>query len=527
MDEKARSNAYKKRVSFSIVALATTLLFALGFWFHIRQSEELNFFEVSKTLTDSSNQSIKLWLEQQRRLTQSILISSKVEAYTQNPHQALLKAQAEKEIGLLVGRYPQLYNIQVLMFNNEEEPWLQNGNGEFKLNGYSIEARPLEKQKSIESTGAAEAIVEHEPYYISGIYSDENQKPIFDIAVPILKEEHVIGILNVSLNFSSLTDVLINQIDYKQTGYLFLVDDSGRTIAHRNSQYVLSNAEYLQDIVNKLLTHLSVGESHFRGNFQGANKLYYGVETGLDKNYMRNQWYLVFTQKESEIYQLSRDLAVTAIAFMIIQAFALVRLIRTFKQDQKVLAQHEVRLNSHELLQEEIKQKHDEAIRQTNLDAFTQISHFQSVQRVVERLMYNHEERPLTVALFHLDRMGLFNEQYGLTQGDMVIYYIGKLLREHFGEPEYVGRVYGDVFAILLPDLTLIEAIVALEQFRKVYDQFELVDVKAKPSISFGIVQWHGESSSELILKAEHQLKKAKKAGTNQMKYWRFRPLFF
>lgn len=516
-----RLYALNKRMRFIIASIVMTVSFSLLFGFYLRQVEKASFIEVGKTVTESSNQSVKLWLDQQRKLGQNILSFDDVKRWQASPQNQEIQQKLMRSLGILVGRFNQLENIQIILFKNSVKPWETNNSGTFKLDAYRTSAREQADQRIVEETGAAEAILEQKPYYLSAIYSDKQQKPVFDLTLPISKDNEVVGMLSITLRFSNLTDAIINKVQYKQSGYLFLIDDRGETIAHKNTSYVLSDADYLQDIVNKLLTHLNQGDNLFRGNFQGSNKLYYGVKTGLDKAYMRNQWYLAFTQKESEIYTISKRFWLGAGLFLVIQLLAMLRLLKVFSADRAVLIHQEIQLGSQEILQEEIRLKQNEVIRQTNLDAFTQLGHFQSVQRVLERLLLERSSsgKPFTLALFHLDQMGQFNETYGLAQGDIIIYHLGKLLRETFGDNDYVGRVYGDVFSIILPDSTLIEALVIVEQFKRKYAEAQLDLIQAKPTLSFGVAQWQGEDVSTLILKAESQLKKSKKAGINQVKY--------
>ena len=174
-----------------------------------------------------------------------------------------------------------------------------------------------------------------------------------------------------------------------------------------------------------------------------------------------------------------------------------------------------------ELLEEKLKQKNTEIVRQINLDQLTGISHFQSIQRYLEQQieLVKLSEGVFTLALFHVDQLGLFNEKEGYALGDVVLNLIGKLLKENFTYPHVTGRLYGDVFAIVFIEKTLIESIVLAEQFRNVYEAQMLSLIPRKPSLSFGLVQWQGESACDMILKSEILLKQCKAEGVRQIKY--------
>lgn len=518
--DKEHMNALEKYKWFYAVLLFIVLTNVL-FFIVVRVQEKMDFIEVGKTATMQTSEALGIWIEDQQKLSGLISGSHEVLDWIKEPGDHKKKAELTTYLSRIISRYSQFENIQVVGFNDPDHPWGGLSNGEYKIDGVTLMARPT-IYDGIEDTGTVEAITEKRPYFISSIFSSADVKrPLFYFSVPIIEDQKTKGILTFCVRLSSLTDGMINEVEYGKTGYLFLIDDRGKTIAHKTSSYIMSDANYLQDIVNNLLTHLSIGESYFRGNFQGDWKKYYGVLSGLEKENMRNQWYIVFTQKEWEIYLLANRMfainILTLIGFVLI--FALYR-----KRQLKL----ELKLSSDYLMGEEMRNyeaelqaKTREAAKQINLDPLTQINHFQSIQRLIEQYLIEtpSDQCSLCLILFHVDKMGEFNEREGIGKGDIVLNHIGKLSSEHFNDHAMVGRVYGDVFAVILYQRNLIETLVQVEQFRKKYEQINLNFIDQKPSLSFGIAQWENESSAQLILRAEHQLKRAKQQGERQIKY--------
>ncbi len=57
-----------------------------------------------------------------------------------------------------------------------------------------------------------------------------------------------------------------------------MIDDRGETIAHINPNYILSDEQYLIDIVNRILSPLKLGDIFFSGKFQGVKNSIMALE---------------------------------------------------------------------------------------------------------------------------------------------------------------------------------------------------------------------------------------------------------
>lgn len=521
MDNKERLNKPNRRFNLLVYALLITLLINVLFYSLLRENANDEFRQVGNALTKEVSQSLKMWVSEQRKMAGIVSLSAPVTEWAVAPTDDVRKTQITRYLRMLIGRYNQFENISISRFKNPSQPWMTPDNGVYALDCYEVGTDP-ESIVPFEDTGTVEPILDGKSYYISSIVkSSVSGKPIFYFSIPLTRNNEILGLITFSVKMSYFTESIIEPVKYKNTGYLFFIDDRGETIAHANASYVLSNEAYLTDIVNQLLSPLKLGENYFRGKFQGAWKHYYGRTFGLDSEFVRNQWYIVFTQNEYELYeQTNRYLLVlgfTSLVLILILAMSFHRI--DTKRSRFFMESHE-RLEK-ELLEEKLKQKNTEIVRQINLDQLTGISHFQSIQRYLEQQieLAKVSEGVFTLALFHVDQLGLFNEKEGYALGDVVLNLIGKLLKESFNYPNVTGRLYGDVFAIVFNDKTLIESIVSVEQFRTVYESQMLSLIPRKPSLSFGLVQWQGESACDMILKAEVLLKQCKTEGARQIKY--------
>lgn len=510
------------RAKWIIGIFICVLIINLSFWIALRHYEVEEFTDVGKTFTKGVDESLRLWMLQQVQLGKTLVNAPEIaDKAIQKGRTKAKKDATKKWLSSVVNTTPQLENLEIYSFNKPNAPWQNVSSGEYALDSDYISARDV-KGVPIEDSGAVEQLLTGSPYYISSIMATaEQSKPIFYLSIPIKKDGQILGILNMVVKLSSISEPLINSSTYEETGYMFLIDDRGETIAHKMNSYVLSDEVYLQDIVNKLLVSLNFGNSVFEAEFKGDLKLYYGVQASLDKSMIRNKWYIVFTEKQSEIHGVSNQFLMISMVVLMAMILLGIAFNRSIEQRlQEAIERHSADETHHNLLTA-LEEKKNEAMRQIALDPLTQLNHFQSIQKALtqEIEISKRLESQLTLVMFHVDAMGAYNFKYGHEMGDVILNHIGRLLRQHFPDEVEVGRVYGDVYAIILSGKTLIEAVVLIEQFKKYYESTPLELVNEKPSLGFGIVQWKGESSELLINEAERQLKKAKKQGANQIKY--------
>lgn len=492
------------------------------FYFIVRDQNKKDFMEIGSIMTMQASKSLELGIENQQKLSSLIIRSHEVLDWIIKPTDDSSTDVLSAYLSNIISQYPQYENIQVMRFTDPKQLWSSLENGEYKLDGMTLRARPDQQYIAMEDTGTVEAFSDKRPYYISSIFSIEPEgDPLFYFSVPLILNQEMRGILTFTVKLSALTDLMINQLEYGKTGYLFLIDDRGKTIAHKNTNFILNDEYYLQDIVNNLLSHLNITESYFRGNFQGDWKKYFGIEIGIDKENMRNQWYIVFTQKEWEVNSLANRMltidVVTTLCYILIFALYRKRQIHL----EKILIGDQEKTVEKQNFEEELQAKTREVAKQTTLDPLTQINHFQSIQRHIEQYLLETPSNScvLCLVLFHVDKMGQFNERESIAKGDLILNHIGKLSNEHFNDRAIVGRVYADVFGVIIFQRNLIETLVQVEQFRKKYEEMQLNFINQKPTLSFGIAQWDNETSAQLILRAENQLKSAKRNGERQIKY--------
>jgi diguanylate cyclase (GGDEF)-like protein len=138
----------------------------------------------------------------------------------------------------------------------------------------------------------------------------------------------------------------------------------------------------------------------------------------------------------------------------------------------------------------------------------------------VERARRNSAS--LAVLMADVDDFKIINDTYGHQRGDAVLKVVGGILRTSVRVFDICARYGGDEFAILMPSSDARDAAACAERIRRRVEECK-GDEHALPlppvTMSIGVaVTAPGESTADLILRADRSLYEAKAAGRNRVR---------
>ncbi len=127
-----------------------------------------------------------------------------------------------------------------------------------------------------------------------------------------------------------------------------------------------------------------------------------------------------------------------------------------------------------------------------------------------------------SLLMVDVDHFKQVNDNYGHAVGDSVLQWITRLCSEVIRDTDLFGRFGGEEFAILLLELGAAEAVSVAERLRQsIYDNpFVNDDGRRIPlRVSVGVAQYRAtaESLSELMVRADNALYRAKREGRNKV----------
>lgn len=125
----------------------------------------------------------------------------------------------------------------------------------------------------------------------------------------------------------------------------------------------------------------------------------------------------------------------------------------------------------------------------------------------------------LTMAVWDIDFFKHINDSFGHKSGDKALVIIGKLLSSHCRETDFVARIGGEEFVMLLSETEGQIALQVVEKLRRIIEKssFNANGQKISITLSCGVTQYaEGDTKETLFVRADGALYQAKQNGRNQ-----------
>lgn len=141
-------------------------------------------------------------------------------------------------------------------------------------------------------------------------------------------------------------------------------------------------------------------------------------------------------------------------------------------------------------------------------------------------------ERPLSLAVIDVDRFKAINDRFGHDTGDAILRAVAQIIANGTRQSDYVARVGGEEFAVLLPETALFDGLQFAEKLRTsvAASTIRVGDTEHKVTISIGIANVpHSQvkDGEELYRAADQALYRAKANGRNRVEMERRRTRLF
>lgn len=151
-------------------------------------------------------------------------------------------------------------------------------------------------------------------------------------------------------------------------------------------------------------------------------------------------------------------------------------------------------------------------------DALTKILNRRAFSEICERSEQDGEA--VAFMLVDLDDFKMVNDTYGHAKGDEVLQTVAKYLKLAFRKDDYVARIGGDEFAVIIPNFTKEYSVTAVEKIRSVNDKLASLSGYEKISLSAGIAFSRKGYSKQLYENADRALYNVKNSGKKGVAVW-------
>lgn len=156
-------------------------------------------------------------------------------------------------------------------------------------------------------------------------------------------------------------------------------------------------------------------------------------------------------------------------------------------------------------------------------DALTGLYNRQSIEALPEIISHRHDKSQTALVLLDIDHFKSVNDIHGHVAGDEAIRHCSDVLRRVFGHHEFIARIGGEEFVVLLPGQGTHSAMLLAEDMRSTLENTPLL-FKGKTialTASFGIATSHeavdAKTFSQLLERADVCLYRAKLNGRNRI----------
>lgn len=190
------------------------------------------------------------------------------------------------------------------------------------------------------------------------------------------------------------------------------------------------------------------------------------------------------------------------------------------KQERQSLL---ARLEEMEVKTEHFRKSAEDAHLKSMADPLTGLPNRLAYERELEKEMerFRRYDTPFSLCVADLDYFKKINDVYGHLAGDKVLRLISRVLRSNLRGVDFVARIGGEEFVIILPSTKAEQAWQAAENVRLAIEQspFNFQGTPVQVTSSFGIAEIQPDDTRDtLFSRADKGVYEAKGAGRNQVR---------
>ncbi|MCB1644674.1 MAG: GGDEF domain-containing protein [Pseudomonadales bacterium] len=192
-----------------------------------------------------------------------------------------------------------------------------------------------------------------------------------------------------------------------------------------------------------------------------------------------------------------------------------------FQQMDAEMAALTGRLEEMEKLSESLAASLEEQRQLAESDALTGLPNRQAYQRrsTEEAARWKRHGGPLSMVVCDLDHFKQVNDTFGHAAGDDVLVASARQFRQGLRESDFVARIGGEEFVVLMPETTASQAVEVMNKLRLQFSAqtFSAAGRTFSVTMSAGVSEFRGSDTVESVFaRADRALYQAKGNGRNQ-----------
>ena len=172
-------------------------------------------------------------------------------------------------------------------------------------------------------------------------------------------------------------------------------------------------------------------------------------------------------------------------------------------------------------LEAKVKQRTAQLEKMATTDELTNLINRREIMRIldIEISRATRQHAPLSIMMLDLDDFKAINDNFGHQVGDQTLKIAAECCCQQLRKTDYVGRIGGEEFLIILPNTTVERAAELAERIRISLQQYTSANNSVPLcTASIGVAQCRKtDTSASLFQLADETLYKAKAAGRNRV----------
>jgi diguanylate cyclase (GGDEF)-like protein len=179
----------------------------------------------------------------------------------------------------------------------------------------------------------------------------------------------------------------------------------------------------------------------------------------------------------------------------------------------------EALIESNKSLEAKVAQRTEELERIAYRDSLTNLMNRREINRIldIEISRAQRQKHPLSVLMLDLDHFKAINDTHGHQVGDSVLKSTADSLMECSRKTDFIGRIGGEEFVMLLPNTDYATALKLAERYRKNIENTPSNSIHFTCSIGVAELEL-GEQLEKLMQRVDEAMYLAKNSGRNNVK---------
>lgn len=124
---------------------------------------------------------------------------------------------------------------------------------------------------------------------------------------------------------------------------------------------------------------------------------------------------------------------------------------------------------------------------------------------------------PFTMALIDVDDLEGINAKHGRAGGDLVLLGIARTLQQALRELDLIGRIGGEEFMVVLPNVRQNDALLALERARLEIASTPYGETGIRATVTGGVAEYWGEEPQAMLTRVSDLVRRAKDEGRDRL----------